>query len=65
MKREASSTETAKKKQTALEALRSLKKDVKELNWYPPLKGEHDALISKPEVLELIQDWIEYALDPE
>ena len=50
---------------TAVDALKHLRIDVTELEWEKLGDDGRTCLISKPAVLQLIQDWIEYCLDPE
>lgn len=44
--------------------LRELRQDIKELDWEKVGADGVTALVSKPAVLEIIQDWIEYVLAP-
>lgn len=48
-----------------VELLRMIRDDIKELDWEKVGDDGITALVSKPEVLEIIQDWIEYILAPQ
>ena len=43
--------------------LMGLRDDIKELEWEKLSDDKISVLISKPAVLKLVQDWIEYSLE--
>jgi hypothetical protein len=49
---------------TAVDALRNLREDIKELDWEALYEDGRTLLIAKAKALELVNDWIEYCLDP-
>jgi hypothetical protein len=49
----------------AVEVLKLLRQDVREMPFERIGGDGHTLLVSKPAVLELIQDWIEQSLNPE
>lgn len=49
----------------AVTALNHLRQDIREMPWENLASDERTILVAKCDVLELVQDWIEYCLNPE
>lgn len=52
-------------KRSAVQALKYIRDDVREMEWSKLDDDNRTILVAKADVLQLIQDWIEFYLDPE
>ena len=49
----------------ALEVLEYIRKDIKEMEWEKLSDDGIRVLVGKSDVLDIVQDWIEYCLNPD
>lgn len=54
-----------KKEVTALEALEGLRDDIRKMDWLVLGEDKHSVLVAKFDVLALVNDWVEYCLNPD
>lgn len=52
-------------RQAQVSVLKSLRQDIREMKWEHLEPDGQTILVAKTDVLEIVNDWIEYCLDPE